>query len=278
MSSRELEKGARKAAEAGAKILRKYYESGLTAKFKGDVNLLTKADLESQQAIVRILSKTFPSHEILAEEDAASHGRSLDGPIWVIDPLDGTTNYAHGFPMFVVSIGFRDEGKNQFGLIYHPLLDELFIAHRGKGAKLNGKKISVSRINDLSKSLLATGFPYDRRSSRENNLNLFCRFELESQCVRRAGAAALDLAMVACGRIDGFWEPKLAPWDVCAGSLLVEEAGGKVTDYQGQPLHDLWCGEIIASNGKIHHDMETIIASTHESITLSTDRALQAMG
>jgi myo-inositol-1(or 4)-monophosphatase len=239
----------------GAKILTRYYETGLTARHKGEVDLVTQADLKSQKAILGVLSKAFPDHAILAEEENFGHDRSLDGPIWVIDPLDGTTNYAHGFPMFAVSIGYREQGQTQFGLVYHPLLRELFIAHRGKGARRNGKKIHVSTIAKLSSSLVATGFPYNRRTSPENNLNMFCYFEMAAQCVRRAGAAVLDLANLACGRLDGFWEPNLAPWDICAGSLLVEEAGGKITDFSGNPITDLWCREMVASNGKLHGEM-----------------------
>ncbi|MFH1017786.1 MAG: inositol monophosphatase family protein [Pseudomonadota bacterium] len=247
-----IEEAAVRAAGRGARILTRFYETGLTARHKGEVDLVTKADLESQKAIVGVLSKAFPDHAILAEEEKFGHDRSLEGPIWVIDPLDGTTNYAHGFPMFGVSIAYRDGGETQFGLVYHPLLKELFTAHRGKGARLNGRKIAVSRTDQVHLSLLATGFPYNRRTSPENNLNLFCYFEMAAQCVRRAGAAVLDLANLSCGRFDGFWEPNLAPWDIAAGSLLVEEAGGKVTDFSGNPITDLRCGEMVASNGRLH--------------------------
>lgn len=259
VSTQKLENVARLAARQAAKILRTYYRQKVKISFKGAVDLVTEADLKSQATIVRTISKAFPEHQILAEEEEFGHNRSLNGPIWIIDPLDGTTNFAHRFPMFAISIAFRDKGKTRFGLIYHPLLNELFIAHRGKGARLNGKKIHVAQKISLSNSLLATGFPYDRRTSQNNNLDLFCHFELTAQCVRRAGAATLDLAYLACGRLDGFWEPGLAPWDIAAGSLLVEEAGGVVTDYSGNPIHDLWCKEIVAGNPKIHSQIVTSI-------------------
>jgi myo-inositol-1(or 4)-monophosphatase len=254
-AQKELEGVARRAALRAAAIQKKYYERRFRVMLKGVVNLLTDADLESQKAIVATIKKAFPQHDVLAEEEKLGHTQSLDGPIWVIDPLDGTTNFAHGFPMFGISIAFRDSGRTQFGLVYQPLLKEMFVAHRGKGTTLNGRRLRVSRTKKFDQSLLATGFPYDRRTSPENNLDLFSHFEMTSQCVRRAGAATLDLANLAAGRFDGFWEPKLAPWDVAAGILLVEEAGGRVTTYSGAPLTDLWCGEIVASNGRIHNQM-----------------------
>lgn len=257
----KLEKAARLAASRGAAILRKYYAKRLTITFKGEIDLVTEADIASQKAIVETLGSAFPKHAILAEEDAAGHDQSLEGPIWVVDPLDGTTNFAHGFPMFGISIAYREGGETLFGLVYHPLLDELFLAHRGEGATLNGKKIRISHHEALSQSLLATGFPYDRRTNPDNNLDYFSYFELAAQCVRRAGSAALDLANLAVGRFDGFWEPKLAPWDVAAGILLVEEAGGKISDYSGDVLTDLRCGEIVASNGRIHKEILTGIAT-----------------
>jgi myo-inositol-1(or 4)-monophosphatase len=256
-----VERAGRLAAKRAASILRAYYSRRLKITFKGEINLVTEADFASQKAIIETLGRAFPSHDILAEEGEFGHHRSMSGPIWVVDPLDGTTNFAHGFPMFAVSIAFREGGETRFGLVYHPLLDELFIAHKNKGATLNGEKVRVSRNRILSESLLATGFPYDRRTSPENNLDLFSHFELASQCVRRAGSAALDLANLSAGRFDGFWEPKLAPWDVAAGILLVEEAGGRATDYAGRPVEDLWCGELIASNGLIHPELLSGVAS-----------------
>lgn len=248
----KLEAVARRAALAGAAITVKYYEKGLTPQYKGDVNLVTKADLESQKAVVKILHSAFPSHDILAEEQELGHGKDMKGPIWICDPLDGTTNYAHGYPLYAVSLAYREGGETLLGLTYLPILKELFIAHRGKGATRNGKKIHVSKANNLSRSLLATGFPYDRRTSEDNNLNYFSYFEMAAQCVRRSGAATVDLAYVACGRFEGFWEQRLAPWDIVAGMLMVEEAGGKISDFRGRLLTDLTCGEIVASNTTLH--------------------------
>jgi myo-inositol-1(or 4)-monophosphatase len=265
--SQKIEATAKRAALRAALVQRRYYEKRFTVSFKGDVNLVTDADLLSQEVIVATIGRAFPQHQILAEEGALGHQQPLTGPIWVIDPLDGTTNFAHGFPVFGISIAFIDRGVPQFGLAYHTLLKEMFIAHRGKGAKLNGKKIHVSKIKQLNRSLLATGFPYDRRTSNDNNLDFFCRFEVASQCVRRAGAAVIDLVNVACGRLEGFWEPKLAPWDIAAGSLIVEEAGGQISDYSGRPIHDLWCGEIIASNALIHREMVKTISSVRQDRT-----------
>lgn len=255
VSRKSVEAAAVLASQRAASIMRKYYERGVSIRFKGDVDLVTQADVESQKAIISTLLKAFPDHLILAEEDQKSHNQKMDGPIWIVDPVDGTTNYAHGFPMFGVSIAYREGGRTEFGLVYHPLLKERFVAHRGLGTTRNGKKIQVSQIKHLSRSLLATGFPYDRRVSPENNLNYFCRFEMVSQCVRRAGAASIDLGFVACGRLDGFWEAKLGPWDIAAGMLLIEEAGGKVTDYSGHRVEDFWIGELVASNGHIHDKM-----------------------
>lgn len=253
LSPKKIEEVALIAARKAAKILLHYHtKRDFKVSYKGDVNLVTDADFEAESAVIQTLLKNFPDHTIVSEENKQSHELSLEGPAWVIDPLDGTTNFSHGFPFFAVSIAYREKNKTQFGLIYQPVMKELFIAHRGKGSTLNRKKIKVSPTKDISKSLLATGFPYDRRESEQNNLKEFCELEMVSQCVRRPGAATLDLAYVACGRLDGYWEPKLSAWDVAAGSLLVEEAGGTVTTYNGDPLTDLWCREVVASNGKIH--------------------------
>jgi myo-inositol-1(or 4)-monophosphatase len=256
-----LERAAVRAAREAASILRKFDRRRPKVAFKGEVDLVTEADVASQRVILSTIGKAFPSHSILAEEGHHGHDSPLEGPIWVIDPLDGTTNFAHGFPMFSISIAFRERGETRFALVYHPLLDEMFLAHKGGGATLNGRAISVSGNRVLSEALLATGFPYDRRTSPENNLDLFAHFELSAQCVRRAGSAALDLANLSAGRLDGFWEPKLAAWDIAAGILLVEEAGGKVTDYAGRPLTDLRCGEIVASNGLLHRKLVSGVQS-----------------
>lgn len=246
---------ARQAAEKAALIQTKYHQEGFDIFYKGAVNLLTQADVESQKAVVETIRSHFPTHQILAEEDDLGHESGFQGPLWIVDPIDGTSNYAHRFPIFSVSIGYVENGVSQFGLIHLPRLGEWFTAARGQGAFLNGQRIHVSDVSDLSTSFLATGFPYDRRSLKENNFDYFFHFEMNSISVRRPGAATFDLACVAAGRFDGYWELKLQPWDIAAGIVLVEEAGGKVTDLSGKPITDYWCEEILATNGRIHDRM-----------------------
>ncbi|MCB0325992.1 MAG: inositol monophosphatase [Bdellovibrionales bacterium] len=252
------------AAQKACAIIRKHYKQrDFVTSMKGESDLVTTADLASEAAIKKIIRQHFPLHQILAEES----DHSVDprkGEVWIIDPIDGTTNFAHGFPVFAVSIAFVSKGKILFGVIAHPLWKETYTAVSGKGAYCNGEKISVSSTKKLSQALLATGFPYDRKESDENNMAAFVRFELRSRCVRRPGSAATDLAQVACGRFDGFWEPGLHPWDVAAGILLVEEAGGKVTDYEGKKIKDFWNRQIVASNKKLHRVMLDTIAETRK--------------
>ena len=225
--------------------------------FKGAVDIVTDVDRKSEALIIDAIKKAFPSHGILAEE---SPELKQDSPFkWIIDPLDGTTNYSHGFPFFCVSIGFEVSGEVAFGVVYDPMMNELFTAEKGKGASLNGKKTGVSAIGDLGKSLLATGFPYDLRSSKDNNLDRFSEFSLKAQAIRRAGSAALDLCYIASGRFDGYWEMKLKPWDTAAGSLIVSESGGAVTDFSGGPF-SIYGKECLASNGLIHDDMTRILS------------------
>ncbi len=222
---------------------------------KGEIDLVTEADRRSEDLIVGRLREAFPHHAIIAEESGGERDAEY---LWLIDPLDGTTNYAHGFPWFSVSIALLKEGEPILGVIYHPVLDELFWAERGEGAWLNGEKIKVSPTAQLSQSLLATGFPYDIRESKINNLDHFSHFSLRTLAIRRAGSAALDLAYLAGGRFDGFWELKLHPWDMAAGFLLVIEAGGKVTDFKGDKF-DPFGREILASNGRIHSQMLDVL-------------------
>ena len=225
--------------------------------YKGSVNLVTEMDLLSEKDIVSTIRRRFPDHNFLAEESAGT--QSGDSPYqWIIDPLDGTTNYAHGFPIYSISIALARKGEVILGVIYDPTREELFSAAKGYGARLNGKKIHVSSTQNLSQSLLATGFPYDLRESRENNFDHFHNFALRAQAVRRAGSAALDLAYVAAGRFDGFWEMKLGPWDMAAGNLLVKEAGGQSTDFSGRPLQ-MEGRQVLATNGKIHRPMIRIL-------------------
>jgi myo-inositol-1(or 4)-monophosphatase len=228
--------------------------------FKGKtsfLDLLTEADGEAEAAVINILDRAFPDHAILSEE-----GGGIDRPSahrWIIDPLDGTTNFAHHYPHCCVSIGYEYRGRVEFGVILDALRDELFMARRGKGATLNRRPISVSRAATLDTALLATGFPYDRASRRRFYLTFWETMMTRVHGVRRTGSAALDLAWVACGRMDGFWEFGLKPWDVAAGSLIVQEAGGKVTNMDGTKL-SLTGGRIVATNGRLHKHLTGIIA------------------
>lgn len=225
-------------------------------KYKGAVNLVTEMDLLAEKVIVSEIRKRYPDHSLLAEEKTDLRA---DSPYrWIIDPLDGTTNYAHGFPVFSVSIALEKEGKVILGAVYDPTRDELFVAKKGQGTRLNGRKIRVSSTPKLSECLLATGFPYDIREAAADNFDHFRNFALRAHAVRRAGSAALDLCYVAAGRFDGFWEMRLGPWDMAAGGLIVREAGGKVTDFLGNPVH-LDGEHVLASNGKIHREMMRIL-------------------
>lgn len=239
------------AREAGALLAARIGDAH-SLEFKGDVDIVTEMDKRAEALIVERIRERFPDHSILTEE---GEGRETGSAVkWIIDPLDGTTNYAHGFPFFCVSIGIEDSGEMVFGAVYDPSSDELFTAARGAGALLNGSPLRVSRIERVDRSLLATGFPYDIRTSEENNLDNFSRFSLAAQAVRRAGSAALDLCYVACGRFDGFWELKLRPWDTSAAALVVSEAGGRVTDFSGGGF-SIYGTECLASNGLIHDEM-----------------------
>lgn len=243
------------AKEAGLLLKNKLGQRRKVA-YKGAVNLVTEMDLLAEKVIVSTISRHYPTHNILAEEKTTKQGNS---PFrWIIDPLDGTTNYAHGYPVFCVSIALEKSGEIILGVVYDPTREELFLAEKGKGARLNGKKIHVSSVPKLSLSLLATGFPYDLRESPVNNFDHFHNFALRVHAVRRAGSAALDLCYVASGRFDGFWEMKLGPWDMAAGSLIVQEAGGKITDFFGKNL-GLNGQHVLASNGKIHQEMLEIL-------------------
>ncbi|MBN1365617.1 MAG: inositol monophosphatase [Syntrophaceae bacterium] len=244
------------ALRAGA-LLKKKFNQTHKIHYKGKINIVTEADEMSENLIIESISQKFPDHGILSEESPAITG---SGKLrWIIDPLDGTTNYAHGFPVFCVSIALQNEGVVVLGVIYDPMRNELFSAIKGKGAYLNGKKIKVSSIKDISRSLLATGFPYDIRESRVNNLDYFNLMAVNVQAIRRAGAAALDLAYLAAGRFDGFWELKLKPWDTAAGCLLVEESGGVVSDLFGGKWN-IYSPNVLASNGLIHKKMMKVLS------------------
>jgi myo-inositol-1(or 4)-monophosphatase len=246
----------RAAKEAGA-IIRQGLEQRRTIEYKGVKNIVTDVDRRSEEAIAALVRRELPGHSLVSEEGTRLQGDS--GYRWFVDPLDGTTNYAHGYPCFSVSIGVEKDGEPILGVVYDPTLEELFTAEGGGGAFLNGKRLQVSAISGLSDALLATGFPPDVATAEENNLDHFADFMKRAQAVRRPGSAALDLCYVAAGRFDGFWELRLSPWDVAAGSLMVTEAGGRVTDLSGQPL-ELSKPRIVASNGLIHDEMLRLLA------------------
>ncbi|MFQ5915361.1 MAG: inositol monophosphatase family protein [Nitrospinota bacterium] len=237
--------------EAGGKLAENFGRPQ-HVEYKGAVDLVTAMDRASEDHILSRLKAAFPEDDILTEERDQEVRRSEN--LWIVDPLDATNNYAHGFPMFCVSIAFERLGRVVLGAIYDPLRDEMFLAEAGEGAALNGMALTASSTPHLDVSLVATGFPYDKRESPVNNLDHFQRFALRTQGVRRTGSAALDLAYVAMGRLDGFWELKLSPWDVAAGALLVQEAGGRVTDFAGGGDF-IYGGEVVASNGRIHQEM-----------------------
>ena len=246
---------ATEAALAAGVVLQDYLgklEDAITEKGRpGD--LVTAADKASEQVILEVLRRHFPRHSILAEESGKLGNQDNDF-LWAIDPLDGTTNYAHQYPCFAVSIGLLIQGVPKVGVIYDPFHNELFRAAAGLGATRNRRPIQVSQTAELGKSLLVSGFAYDRRETTDNNYAEFCHLTHLTQGVRRGGAAALDLAYVACGRVDGYWERGIAPWDVAAGIILVQEAGGKVTAYDGTPIK-IESGRILATNGHLHDSL-----------------------
>lgn len=230
--------------------------------YKGaPTNLVTEMDARAEALILECLGAAFPDDAVLSEEAGARSGRS--GRRWIVDPLDGTTNYAHGVPIFAVSIALETEGRVTLGVVYDPTRDELFVAERDGGAFVGDERLTVSSTGSLDESLLATGFPYNIRETSDNNLAEWAAFSLRVRAVRRMGSAVLYLAYVAAGRFDGYWELRLGPWDLAAGSLLVEEAGGRVTDTAGDPI-DLRAPSVVASNGSIH---EALLAVLKEART-----------
>jgi myo-inositol-1(or 4)-monophosphatase len=239
------------AREAGA-LLMSYFDKHIAIEYKGDVDLVTAADRNSEKLIVERLRTAWPEHGIVGEEGTRTHP---DADFrWFVDPLDGTTNFAHGYPVFCVSIALaRKDDQLEAGVLYDPTRSELFAAERGQGATLNGRPIHVSKIARLADCLLGTGFPSHKRH-KNPNIHFYQQLTLRSHGVRRAGSAALDLANVACGRYDGFWEFNLNPWDTAAGVLLVQEAGGTVTRFDGSPFR-LDSREVLASNGLIHEEL-----------------------
>ena len=244
----------------GGKQLREFLAQGVETEYKGDVDLVTVADRTVEKLIRTRLGEVFPDHGVYGEE--GTRERLESEYRWYIDPLDGTTNFAHGFPHFCVSMGLEhrpanlkseEDGTLVAAVVYDPMRDELFTAERGKGARLNGRPIHVSRVPELAEALIATGFP-SRKRHASPNVHFYHEFTLRSHGARRAGSAALDMAYVASGRLDGFWEFNLNPWDTAGGILLVEEAGGRVTDFSGNP-YSLDSREILASNGNIQNEL-----------------------
>lgn len=255
---RVLSETAVAAAQTAGAVLLDRWKMARRIQFKGDINLVTDADRRSEDVIVSLLRSRFPDHQILAEE--GSSGGASPRFRWIIDPLDGTTNYAHGYPHFAVSVALERAGSVILGAVYDPVLDELFLARAGEGATLNGQPLGVSSIDQLLRGLLCTGFPYDRRLFPAS-LRQWQYFVRRAQGVRRDGSAALDLCYVAAGRFDGFWEDHLFPWDAAAAVLIVREAGGVVTDFRGREP-DIYRGDIVATNGHLHAAMLEGLART----------------
>jgi len=248
-------------AKIKSTLLKAIHEAGMVVKSafgkeqritkKGEFNLVTEIDKAAEEAALKIIKKAFPNHSILAEESPKVEGSEAK---WIIDPIDGTTNFAHGFPVVSVSIAFAVKGRLEMGGVLDPTRGELFFAQRGKGAFLNGRRIRASKTKTLLDSLVVTGFPYDRKKNPEDYLGMLRAFLTKVQCIRRTGSAAMDLCYVACGRFDGYYEMKLNPWDKAAGMLIVKEAGGKLTDFSGNALK-LTSVQNLATNGTVHQEM-----------------------
>jgi myo-inositol-1(or 4)-monophosphatase len=247
------------AAFAAAKTIREGYDSGFTIAVKeGGINdLVTEIDLKSEKAIIEVIQQAHPDHQILSEETGSV---LQDSPYkWIIDPIDGTINFAQGIPICAVSIGLEKDGEMIMGVVYNPFMNEFFFAEKGKGAFLNDKQIAVSQKDRLLKSCLVTGFPYSYLDEKNGPLTIFEKFIRKGVPVRRLGSAAIDLCWVACGRFDGFYEHSLKPWDSAAGILIVTEAGGQVTHFGGEPFSP-YQPQLLATNGLIHEKMIRVLA------------------
>lgn len=244
------------AREAGQILLEKFGRK-INISLKGDINLVTEADLASEKLIIERIKSYYPKHSILAEESGNAVVSGDSSWKWIIDPLDGTTNFAHGYPCFCVTLALEHEGKIVLGVTFDPTRNELFATERGQGATLNNKPIRVSETEKLGDALLVTGFPYNFKQ-KDNFARSLTNFLLQSRGVRRDGSAAIDMAYVACGRFDGFWEEGLNPWDVAAGVLMIEEAGGRISYYDGSPF-SVYAPPICASNGLIHEEMLQVL-------------------
>lgn len=251
---------AKEAAMAAGEVQLSFIGKKKEIDFKAnEFDLVTNADKLCEEKIINVLKGHFPEHSLLGEESGA-HVNNLSAYEWVIDPIDGTTNFAHNFPHFAVSIGLKYKNKLFLGVVFDACKNEMFWAAEGVGAYLNAEPIQVSKADSLKTSLLATGFPFDRSGIMEKNLKYFTKFIYEAQAIRRPGSASLDLCYVACGRVDGFWELNLAPWDTAAGALIVEQAGGKVTNIESKDF-DIHIKSVLATNGLLHESMTKVIKS-----------------
>ena len=250
--------GSQVSGEAG-RILKNGIAGKINVKFKGRINPVTEFDIKAEGHIISRIRKKYPNHSIMAEE---GQGDRIESEYcWIIDPLDGTVNYSHHFPVYAVSIGLYKKSEALAGFVYDPERDELFWAAKGNGAFLNKTRIKVSSENKLYRSLLSTGFAYNIQTARLNNLGMYARMSKKAQAVRRSGSAALDLCWVACGWLDGYWEYYLAPWDTAAGVLIVTEAGGKISCIDDKK-YSIFRNDILASNGKIHNQIHTVLTAT----------------
>ncbi len=249
-------------ARAAGQLLCRLYRQHHSVRVKSsDIDIVTEADIAAERLIVNAIRQTFPSHRVYSEE-GLGNAKSLDtvdSPLWLVDPLDGTVNYAHGYPSWAISLALSESGQVVLAVTFDPLRDEIFTAQRDKGAWCNGSQISVSSVSEMHQALVATGFAYKRATLADNNLAEFSTMMPQVQGLRRAGAAVLDLAHLASGRLDGYWEMHLRPWDWAAGWLLVREAGGQVTDRRGRPW-SLTSGDMVASNGLLHRDLLSCLA------------------
>jgi myo-inositol-1(or 4)-monophosphatase len=263
LDPRALRDAAAELARAAGAVLREGHGRAHAPERKGRIDLVTEYDRRSERLVLEGLRRRFPGHAVLAEESGA-HAGEAGGVRWIVDPLDGTTNFAHNYPFFCVSIAAEVDGELAAGVVYDPVRDELFAAAAGHGATRNGEPLRVSDVARVEDALLVTGFPYDVRERPERSLPHFAAFLVRAQAVRRDGSAALNLAYLAGGRFDGFWEVGLSPWDVAAGTLLVREAGGRVTAYDGGAAR-LDGRELLASNGRIHDEMRGVLAAVSPS-------------
>ncbi len=260
---------AEEAAQAAGSLIRDSWQQVKQIHYKSSIDLVTTIDHQSEERIVSILHKRFPTHSILAEEETNIEGQKGEYR-WIIDPVDGTTNFAHAYPHFCISIALEFAGEIILGLVYDPIKEETYRAIKGQGAFLNGARIHTTEEAELGKALLATGFPYDRRQKVDFYISFFKDFMLSCQGIRRNGSAALDLCYVACGRMEGFWEFGLHPWDTAAGCLMVKEAGGTMSDFSGNNF-SIWQKEVLASNGRIHDAMLHIMQKNRQVDSPKTD-------